>query len=74
MKNKYYNKKNYAFIVYKYNEFKNDFEYIKEYYSTKDIEKDYKIDNVRQYTARTIENIKHLINNKYIVIKEEIEI
>ena len=72
MKNKYYNKKNYAFIVYRYNEFKNDYEYIKEYYNTKEIEKDYKINNIRQYTTKTIENIKHLINNKYIVIKEEV--
>lgn len=72
MKNKYYNKKNYAFIVYKYNEFKNDYEYIKEYYNTKEIEKDYKINNIRQYTTKTIENVKHLINNKYIVIKEEV--
>ena len=72
MKNKYYNKKNYAFIVYRYNEFKNDFEYIKEYYNTHDIEKDYKIENVRQYTTNTIEKVKHLINNKYIVIKEEL--
>ena len=72
MKNKYYQKKQYAFIVYKYDEFKNDFEYIKEYYNTKEIQEDFKIENVRQYTTKTIEKIKHLINNKYIVIKEEI--
>lgn len=72
MKNKYYQKKQYAFIVYRYNDFRNDFEYIKEYYNTHEIEKDYNIENVRQYTTRTIENVKHLINNKYIVIKEEI--
>ncbi len=72
MKNKYYNKKQYAFIVYKYNEFKNDFEYIKEYYTTKEIKNDFNIENVRQYTTNTIEKIKHLINNKYIVIKEEL--
>ena len=72
-KNKYYvKKKNYAFIVYRYNEFKNDYEYIKEYLLTKEIEKDYKINNIRQYTTKTIENVKHLINNKYIVIKEEV--
>ena len=71
-KNKYYTKKQYAFIVYEYNQFKNDFEYVKEYYSTKEIQQDFNIENVRQYTTNTIENIKHLINNKYIVIKEEI--
>lgn len=72
MANKYYQKKQYAFIVYKYNEFKNDFEYIKEYYNTKEIKEDFNITNIRQYTTNTIEKIKHLINNKYIVIKEEI--
>ena len=71
MKNKYYNRKQYAFIVYEYNQFKNDFEYIKEYYSTKEIQQDFKIENVRQYTTNTIEKIKHMINNRYIVIKEE---
>ena len=72
MKNKYYQKKQYAFIVYEFDEFRNDWQYVKEYYTTKEIQKDYKIENVRQYTTRTIENIKHLINNKYIVIKEEL--
>jgi len=71
-RNKYYTKKKYAFIVYEYNQFKNDFEYIKEYYSTKEIQQDFNIENVRQYTTNTIEKIKHLINNKYVVIKEEI--
>ena len=72
MKNKYYQKRQYAFIVYRYDEFKNDWQYVKEYYTTKEIEKDYKINNVRQYTTNTIEKIKHLINNRYIVIKEEL--
>ena len=72
MKNKYYNKKEYAFIVYEFDEFTNDFKYVKEYYNTKEIQQEYNIENVRQYTTRTIEKIKHLINNKYIVIKEEL--
>ena len=71
--NKYYNKKKYAFIVYKYEEFMNDFQYVKEYYKTIDIEKDYKIMNCRQYIVKNIEEVKHLINNKYIIVKELIE-
>lgn len=71
--NKYYNKKKYAFIVYKYNEFNNDFEYIKEYYKTIDIENDYKIMNCRQYIVNSIDSIKHLINNKYVIVKELIK-
>lgn len=70
--NKYYQKKQYAFIVYKYDEFRNDFEYVKEYYNTKDIQKEYNVTNIRQYTTNTIDKIKHLINNRYIVIKEEL--
>lgn len=72
MKNKYYQKKQYAFIVYDYDIFKNDYEYIKEYYSTKEIQKDFKIENIRQYTAKSIDDIKHLINNRYAIIKEEL--
>lgn len=72
MKNKYYNKKQYAFIVYEFDSFLNDFIFVKEYYKTKEIEEEYKIENVRQYTTKTIENIKHMIHNRYIVIKEEI--
>ena len=72
MKNKYYNKKQYAFIIYEYDQFQDDFKYVKEYYNTKEIQQEYNIENVRQYTTRTIEKIKHLINNKYIVIKEEL--
>lgn len=72
MKNKYYNKKQYAFIVYEFDQFNNDYKYVKEYYTTKEIQKEYNIENVRQYTTKTIENIKHYINNKYIVIKEEL--
>ena len=72
MKNKYYQRKQYAFIVYDYDIFRNDYEYVKEYYSLKEIEKEYDIGNLRQYTADSIDNIKHLINNRYAIIKEEI--
>ena len=70
--NKYYTKKQYAFIVYEFDEFRNDFQYVKEYYSTKEIQHDFKIENVRQYTTGTIEKVKHLINNRYVIIKEEL--
>lgn len=71
-KNKYYQKKQYAFIVYDYDIFRNDYEYIKEYYSTKEIKEDFKVENIRQYTAKSIDDIKHLINNRYAIIKEEL--
>ena len=73
MQNKYYQKKQVAYIVYDYDIFKNDYEYIKEYYSARELQKDYKIENVRQYAADSIDNLKHLINNRYAVIKEVIE-
>lgn len=71
-KNKYYTKKQYAFIVYDYDVFKNDYEYVKEFYNLQEIEKTFNIGNLRQYTAKSIDDIKHLVNNRYAIIKEEI--
>lgn len=67
-----------AYILYRYNEFKNDFQYITEYYNTKDIKNDLEISNYRDYTYKSIsklktkEDIKHLLKGKYIIVKESI--
>lgn len=74
MKNK--NKK--AYILYNYDSFTNDFNFINEYYNIKDL---IKKENIRlknnkyiyQYITNNIDNIKHLLNDKYIIIKEELE-
>ena len=66
-----------ALILYKYNDFNNDYEYIKEYYKKEEITSDLKLKNkksIYQYIYTSIENIEHKIDNKYIIIKEDIEI
>ena len=63
-----------AYIIYKYNKFKNDFEYIKEYYKLEEIQKDYNINNrtsIYQYISKNIEKLKKcLLNDRYIIIEE----
>lgn len=66
-----------AYILYKYNEFNNDLEYIKEYYSTKTIQEEFKTtlknkNSIYHYITDSIDNIKKLLNDKYIIIKEEL--
>lgn len=67
-------KKQKAYIIYKYNKFKNDYEYIKEYYRLEEIQKDYKINNrtsIYQYISKNIEHLKKcLLNDRYIIIEE----
>lgn len=70
-------KNNKVYIIYKYNKFKNDLEYIKEYYQKKDILKDdiIKLKNkysINQYIYNKIDDIKSLINDKYIIIVDEL--
>ena len=65
-----------AYILYKRDEFLNDFEQVFEYYSIKDLLKDndeIKLENERsiyQFISKNINNIKHLLNDKYIIIEE----
>ena len=69
------NIKRQVLILYRYNDFNNDFEYIKEYYKKEEITKDLKLKNnksIYQYIYTSIENVKSKIDNKYIIIKEDI--
>ena len=62
-----------VYILYKYNKFKNDYEYIKEYYNKKDILKDVKLKNkysINHYVYNSINDIKQLLNDRFIIIKE----
>lgn len=64
-----------AFIVYEFDQFQNDYKYIKEYYNIKEIQSDYKLNNIRSvyhYIAKTIDNTKQLLNNKYVIIEERL--
>ena len=64
-----------AYIVYKKNQYNNDFDYIKEYYDIKEIQEDYKLKNknsIYHYIKNTIEDNKNLLLNQYLIIKEEL--
>ena len=68
--------KKHAFILYEYNDFKNDYNYIMEYQTIKQLKHDnnFKIHDktIYKYITDNIDNIKSKINNKYIIIKEDI--
>lgn len=68
-----------VFILYQYNEFTNDFNNVMEYYTLKELqEKNTDIIQLKndrsiyQYITNSIDNIKKLLNDKYIIIKEEL--
>lgn len=68
-----------VFILYQYNEFTNDFNNVMEYYTLKEL-KEQNTDiiqlkndrSIYQYITNSIDNIKKLLNDKYIIIKEEL--
>lgn len=67
-----------AYIVYNYDEFNKDFNFIKEYYQIKDLLQNFKLNNkksVYNYIYSNIEDVKvnNLLNHSYIIIKEIIE-
>ena len=64
-----------TYILYRYNKVKNDIYYIKEYDTKKDMEKDLRMDyhTLTSYIMNSIDApIKHLLNDKYIIIKEDV--
>ena len=62
-----------TYILYKYNNIKNDIQYIKEYYNIKDLIKDFNIKNIYQYIYNNINNLESIkkINDRYIIIKDK---
>lgn len=68
-----------AYILYKRNEFLNDFEQVFEYYSIKDLLKDndeIKLENERsiyQFISKSLDDINHLLNDKYLIIEEALQ-
>ena len=64
-----------AYILYKKNQYNNDFSYIKEYYDIKEIQEEYKLKNkksIYNYIKSTIEDNKNLLFGKYLIIEEVI--
>ena len=73
------NKKQNVYILYTYDNFTNDFNNVMEYYTIKELLQDNKdILNLKNNRSiyhgitNSIDNIKTLINDKYIIIKEEL--
>lgn len=66
------------FILYEYNDFKNDFQLIKEYLKKEELKKDFSSTlknkySINHYIKNNINNkITNLLNKKYIIIKEYI--
>ena len=73
------NKKD-IYIIYSYDAFKNDYEYIREYTSIKELQEKeqdtFKLKNkksIYHYIKNTIDaDAINLLNNKYIIIKDTI--
>lgn len=66
-----------VYILYQYNDFKNDYDYIMEYYSLKELQEKNNIQlknkkSIYHYITDNIDNIKQYLNDKYIIIKEEL--
>lgn len=62
-----------VYILYEYNKTNNDYDYIKEYLSTKDIIKEFKLKHKRsvyQYVADSLDQITNLLQDRYILISE----
>ena len=62
-----------TFIIYQYLKTSNDLQYIKEVATTKEIEKLFNLKNARQYITKDIDNIKHLIQDKFVIVQDIIE-
>lgn len=68
-----------TFILYQFNEFQNDFDYVMEYNNLEELKKDnnIKLKNERSiyhFVKNSIDDTINLLNDKYIIIKEYNEI
>ena len=66
-----------AYIIYKYDDFKDDYEYIEEYYSLKELQEkeNMQLKNkkaIYQFVFTSIDEVKHLLKDRYVIIKEEL--
>lgn len=66
-----------VYILYKYDNFKNDYIFIKEYLTKKDLKSENNklfklkdINNIKLYIYKHLTNKMHLLNDKYIIIED----
>lgn len=69
-----------AFILYSFDHFNNDFIFLKEYYTIKELQKDFAKElknknSIYHFIYESIEDTQamHLLKDKFIIIKETIE-
>lgn len=61
-----------VYIIYSYNKRNNDIKYIQEFDTLSDVNKAFNIKNASMYTTNNIDNINHLINDKYFIFKDNV--
>ena len=71
-------KKKKAYILYEYNNFKNDYDYIMEYYSIKELKEKNNIQlkndkSIYHYISKEITDNMQLLKDKFIIIEESLE-
>ena len=62
------------YILYKYNNIKNDIIYLKEFYNINDLKNIFKVNNIYQYINKNINNLENIkkLNDRFIIIKDSI--
>jgi hypothetical protein len=70
-------KKEEVFILYSFDEFTKDFEYIAEYFTIKELQEKERLflgndRSIYHYIKKNINKASHLLKDKYIIIKEEV--
>lgn len=61
-----------VYILYRYNTTNNDIEYIREYNDTNELKRAFNVVRIYDYIIESIDDIKHLLNDEFIIIKDRI--
>ena len=67
-----------VYILYNYNKFKNDYNFIKEYQTLDELKKDNNIilknnNSIYHFIYKAISDKMHLLKDKYIIIQDTLE-
>lgn len=67
-----------VYILYSFDEFENDFKYIMEYNTLEELKKDNNIQlknkkSIYHFIQEDLKEIKHLLKDRFIIIKENVE-
>lgn len=59
-----------TYILYRFDAITNDIQYIKEYTNINDLKKAVKVSNIYHYISESIDEIKHVLKDEFIIIKD----